>query len=75
MHLANLPGIGEPLPAGDPLWSQMGQLPQSLGQTSQRIAEWFNLCSMTELFFIETADVMSTITPTLHMWEMHALMH
>ena len=30
-HLANLPGIGEPLTAGDPLLSQTGQLPHPLG--------------------------------------------
>ena len=30
-HLANLLGIGELLPMGDPLRSQMGQLPQPLG--------------------------------------------
>ena len=30
-HLANLPGIGEPLTAGDPLLSQTRQLPRPLG--------------------------------------------
>ena len=30
-HLANLPGIREPLTAGDPLLSQTGQLPRPLG--------------------------------------------
>ena len=30
-HLANLPGIREPLTAGDPLLSQTGQLPHPLG--------------------------------------------
>ena len=30
-HLANLPGIGEPLTAGDPPLSQTGQLPCPLG--------------------------------------------
>ena len=74
-HLANLPGIGELLPAGDLLWSQMGQLPWPLGWTSQRMAQWFNLCSTIEPFFIETADIVSTIAPALHMWEMYALMH
>ena len=30
-HLVNLPGIGEPLTAGDPPLSQTGQLPHPLG--------------------------------------------
>ena len=30
-HLANLPGIREPLTVGDPLLSQTGQLPRPLG--------------------------------------------
>ena len=46
-HLVNLPGIGEPLIAGDPPLSQTGQLPHPLGQTSLRKAQWFNLCLMT----------------------------
>ena len=74
-HLANLLGIGELLSVGDPPQSQMGQLPQPLGQTNLRMAQWFDLCSTTELFFIETVEVMETITPTLCMWDMHALMH
>ena len=63
------------LPMGDLLWPQMGQLPQSLGQTSQRRAQWFNLCSTTELFFIATVEVVDIITPALCLWGMHALMH
>ena len=74
-HLANLLGIGELLSVGDPPQSQMGQLPQPLGQTNLRMAQWFDLCSTTELFFIETVEIMETITPTLCMWDMHALMH
>ena len=38
-HLVNLPRIGEPLLARDQPWSQIGQLPQPLSQTSQRRAQ------------------------------------
>ena len=48
-HLANLPGIGEPLTVGDPLLSQTGQLPRPLGQTSLRKAQWFDLQWLTKL--------------------------
>ena len=62
-HLVNLPGIGEPLTAGDPPLSQTGQLPRPLGRTSLRKAQWFNLCPMTNPFFKETAEVMKEIAP------------
>ena len=62
-HLANLPGIGEPLTAGDPLLSQTGQPPHPLSQTSLRKAQWFDLCPMTNLFFKEMVEVMKEITP------------
>ena len=62
-HLANLPGIGEPLTAGDPPLSQTRQLPRPLGQTSLRKAQWFDLCPMTNLFFKEMVEVMKEITP------------
>ena len=42
-HLVNLPGIGEPLTAGDPPLSQTRQLPRPLGRTSLRKAQWFDL--------------------------------
>ena len=73
-HLANLPGIREPLTAGDPLLSQTGQLPHPLSQTSLRKAQWFNLCPMTDLFFKEMVEVMKEITPAWHMQDMHAIM-
>ena len=73
-HLANLLGIGEPLTAVDPPLSQTRQLPCPLGQTSLRKAQWFNLCPMTDPFFKETVEVMKEITPTWHMWDMHAIM-
>ena len=60
-HLANLPGIGEPLTMGDPPLSQTRQLPHPLGQTSLRKAQWFNLCPMTNPFFKEMVDVMNVI--------------
>ena len=73
-HLANLPGIREPLTAGDPLLSQTGQLPCPLGRTSLRKAQWFNLCPMTDLFFKETVEVMKEITPMWRTRDMHAIM-
>ena len=73
-HLANLPGIGEPLTAGDPLLSQTGQLPHPLGRTSLRKAQWFNLYPMTNLFFKEMVGVMKEITLAWGMWDMHAIM-
>ena len=73
-HLANLPGIGEQLPAGDPLLSQTGQLPCPLGQTSLRKVQWSNLCPMTNPFFKETVEVVKEITPTWRMRDMHAIM-
>ena len=73
-HLANLPGIGEPLTAGDPPLSQTRQLPCQLGRTSLRKAQWFNLCPMTDPFFKETVEVMKEITPTWRTWDMHAIM-
>ena len=73
-HLANLPGIGEPLTAGGPPLSQTGQLPRPLSQTSLRKAQWFNLCPMTNPFFKETVEVMKEIAPTWHMQDMHAIM-
>ena len=73
-HLANLPGIREPLTAGDPLLSQTGQLPHPLSQTSLRKAQWFNLCPMTDLFFKEMVEVMKEITPAWRTWDMHAIM-
>ena len=72
-HLANLPGIGELLTAGDPLLSQTGQLPCPLGQTSLRMVQWFNLCPMTDLFFKEMVEVMKEIAPAWCMWDMHAI--
>ena len=73
-HLANLPGIREPLTAGDPPLSQTGQLPRPLGQTSLRKAQWFDLCPMTDLFFKETVKVMKEIAPRWHTQDMHAIM-
>ena len=73
-HLVNLPGIREPLTAGDPPLSQTRQLPRQLGQTSLRKAQWFDLCPMTDLFFKETVEVMKEIAPTWSMWDMHAIM-
>ena len=73
-HLANLPGIGEPLTAGDPPLSQTGQLPRPLGRTSLRKAQWFDLCPMTDPFFKETVKVVKEITPRWHTWDMHAFM-
>ena len=73
-HLANLPGIGEPLTAGDPLLSQTRQLPRPLSQTSLRKVQWFNFCPMTDPFFKETVEVMKEITPTWRTWDMHAIM-
>ena len=73
-HLANLPGIGEPLTAGDPPLSQTRQLPHPLGQTSLRKAQWFDLCPMTDLFFKETVEVMKEIAPVWCTWDMHEIM-
>ena len=73
-HLANLPGIGEPLTAGDSLLSQTGQLPHPLGRTTLRKAQWFDLCPMTDPFFKETVEVVKEITPGWRMWDMHAIM-
>ena len=73
-HLVSLPGIGEPLTAGDPPLSQTRQLPHPLGQTSLRNAQWFDLCPMTDLFFKEMVEVMKEIAPMWHMWDMHAIM-
>ena len=73
-HLASLPGIGEPLTVGDPPLSQTGQLPHPLGQTSLRKAQWFDLCPMMDPFFKEMVEVVKEITPTWHMWDMHAIM-
>ena len=73
-HLANLPGIGEPLTAGDPPLSQTRQLPRPLGQTILRKAQWLDLCPMTDPFFKEMVEVMKEITPAWHMWDMHAIM-
>ena len=73
-HLANLPGIGEPLTAGDPLLSQTGQLPHPLGRTSLRKAQWFDLCPMTDPFFKETVEVMQEIALMWRMQDMHTIM-
>ena len=73
-HLVNLPGIGEPLTAGDPPLSQNGQLPCPLGQTSLRKAQWFDLCPMTDPFFKEMVEVMKEIAPGWRTWDMHAIM-
>ena len=73
-HLANLPGIGEPLTVGDLLLSQTGQLPHTLGQTSLRKEQWFDLCPMTDPFFKETVKVMKEIAPGWRTWDMHAIM-
>ena len=73
-HLANLPGIREPLTVGDPLLSQTGELPHPLGRTSLRKAQWFNLCPMTEPFFKEMVEVMKEIAPAWRMQDMHAIM-
>ena len=73
-HLANLPGIGEPLTVGDPPLSQTRQLPHPLGQTSLRKAQWFNLCPMTDLFFKEMVEVGKEIAPGWRTWDMHAIM-
>ena len=73
-HLVNLPGIGEPLTAGDPPLSQTGQLPHPLGLTSLRKAQWFDLWPMTDPFFKETVEVVKEITPACATWDMHAIM-
>ena len=73
-HLANLPGIGEPLTAGDPPLSQTGQLPRPLSQTSLRKVQWFDLCPMTNPIFKETVEVMKEIAPVWHMRDMHTIM-
>ena len=73
-HLANLLGIGEPLPTGDPPLSQTQQLPHPLGQTSLRKAQWFDLCPMTDPFFKEMVEVMKEIAPKWHTQDMHAIM-
>ena len=73
-HLANLPGIGEPLTVGDPPLSQTRQLPHPLSRTSLRKAQWFDLCPMTDPFFKETVEVVKEITPGWHTWDMHAIM-
>ena len=73
-HLANLPGIGEPLTVGDPPLSQTGQLPHPLSRTSLRKAQWFNLCPMTDLFFKEMVEVMKEIALVWDMWDMHTIM-
>ena len=73
-HLANLPGIREPLTAGDPLLSQTGQLPHPLSQTSLRKVQWFDLCPMTDPFFKEMVEVMKEIAPMWRMRDMHATM-
>ena len=73
-HLVNLPGIREPLTAGDPPLSQTGQLPHSLSQTSLRKVQWFDLCPMTDPFFKETVEVVKEIAPTWRTQDMHAIM-
>ena len=73
-HLVNLPGIGEPLTAGDPPLSQTAQLPHPLSQTSLRNAQWFDLCPMTNLFFKETVEVVKEIAPRWRTQDMHAIM-
>ena len=73
-HLANLPGIGEPLTAGDPPLSQTRQLPRPLSRTSLRKAQWFDLCPMTNLFFKEMVEVVKEIAPAWCMRDMHAIM-
>ena len=65
----NLPGIGEPLTAGDPLLSQTGQLPHPLSQTSLRKAQWFDLCPMTNPFFKDMVEVMKEIAPRCATWD------
>ena len=73
-HLVNLPGIGEPLTAGDPPLSQTGQLPHPLSRTSLRKAQWFDFCPMTDPFFKEMVEVMKEIAPGWRTWDMHAIM-
>ena len=73
-HLASLPGVSEPLTAGDPPLSQTRQLPHPLGQTSLKKAQWFDLCPTTDLFFIKTVKIVKEIAPTWCMQDMHALM-
>ena len=73
-HLANLPGIEEPLTVGDPPLSQTGQLPHPLGRTSLRMAQRFNLCPMTDPFFKEMVEVMKEMAPTWRMRDMHTIM-
>ena len=73
-HLANLPGIGEPLTGGDPPLSQTRQLPHPLGQTSLRKAQWFDLCPMTDPFFKETVEVVKEMAPGWRTRDMHAIM-
>ena len=73
-HVANLPGIREPLTAGDPPLSQTGQLPHPLDRTSLRKAQWFDLCPMTDTFFKETVEVMKEIAPMWHTRDMHAIL-
>ena len=73
-HLVNLLGIREPLTVGDPPLSQTRQLPHPLSRTSLRKVQWFNLCSMTDLFFKETVEVMKEIAPAWHMQDMHTIM-
>ena len=73
-HLVNLPGIGEPLTAGDPPLSQTGQLPHPLSRISLRKVQWFDLCPMTDPFFKEMVEVVKEITPAWRMQDMHTIM-
>ena len=73
-HLANLPGIREPLTAGDTPLSQTGQLPCPLSQTGLRKTQWFNFCPMMDPFFKETVEVVKEITPMWCTRDMHAIM-
>ena len=73
-HLANLPGIGEPLTVGDPPLSQTGKLPRPLGRTSLRKVQWFDLCPMTDPFFKEMVEVVKEIAPAWHTWDLHTIM-
>ena len=72
-HLASLPGIGEPLPRGDPPRSQTGRLPRPLGRTSAHTAQWFDLCLTTKPFFIETVEKVKRIPAAERTREMHAI--
>ena len=72
-HLASLPGIREPLTAGDPPLSQTRKLPHPLNQTSLRKPQWFDLCPMMDPFFKESQGCEGNCSHVAHMG--HACNH